>query len=288
MLSVEIRHEDGRSIKITGASSILTPKPNTVLFVANKMRDKIGNLESVEDCLAFVLDDIAVPSTILKINKVVFSSNPRKDFGRFLEENNAEYRGETEYEERNFSIISKDAKIANGVKIYPQCYIEKDVEIGEGTIIHSGVRLLSGTRIGRNCVIHDGTLIGTISMSYEGEQRIPQIGGVRICDNVSIGAMSIIGRGAIDDTIIESESKIDCNCSVAHNNYIGRNVMIIGGTCLFGSVTVENDAYISGGVIVRNGLKVGSGAFVGMGSVVMRDVAPGQRVAGNPARLVAR
>lgn len=218
MLNVSVKFENDKEILIKGASSILSPKNNTVLFVGRKMQDKIGNLSGIKGCLVFVLDGIDVPNEAFGDNKVIFSDNPRRDFGRFLEENNAEYNGETKFREDNHSVISNDANIASDVKIYPLCYIENDVEIGSGTIIHSGVKILAGTKIGKNCEIHDGVVLGSISMAYEEFQRIPQIGGITMMDRVCVGANSTICRGAINDTIIEDNVRIDNDCSIAHND----------------------------------------------------------------------
>ena len=53
-------------------------------------------------------------------------------------------------------------------------------------------------------------------------------------------------------------------------------------------VVIEDDAYIGPNVTILKGVRVGAGAFVEAGAVVARDVPPGRRVLGNPARLVGR
>lgn len=51
-------------------------------------------------------------------------------------------------------------------------------------------------------------------------------------------------------------------------------------------VNIGGDVWIGGGAILLPGVTVGDGALIGAGSVVTRDVAPGARVAGNPARQI--
>jgi maltose O-acetyltransferase len=51
-------------------------------------------------------------------------------------------------------------------------------------------------------------------------------------------------------------------------------------------VNIGEDVWIGGGAIVLPGVTVGAGAIVGAGAVVTRDVAPGARVVGNPARQI--
>ncbi len=49
-------------------------------------------------------------------------------------------------------------------------------------------------------------------------------------------------------------------------------------------VTIGVDVWIGGGAIVMPGVTVGDEAIIGAGAVVTKDVAPGARVVGNPAR----
>ena len=286
MLKMKYLTPSGVFLMLDGASSVLNPRDNTVLFVGRKMLDKLSNLESLSGCLIFVEKEAEISETVVSRNEVIFSDNPRRDFGAFLEESNAERSTSWSFIHSNGSIVAREAEIGKSVVLYPGCYIESDVKIGEGTIIHSGSRILAGSRIGRNCVIHDNVVIGSLSMAYEGPQRIPQIGGVSIGDDVHIGAQSVVCRGAIEDTVIADGVRIDNCCSIAHNNHIGCNAIIICGTKLFGSVTVGENAYISGGATVKNGLNIGENALVGLGSVVIHDVEPGQVVVGNPARFL--
>jgi len=51
-------------------------------------------------------------------------------------------------------------------------------------------------------------------------------------------------------------------------------------------VTIGNDVWIGPNASVLKGVTVGDGAFIEPGSVVTSDVATGQRVAGNPARVI--
>lgn len=53
-------------------------------------------------------------------------------------------------------------------------------------------------------------------------------------------------------------------------------------------VRIGSDVWIGGAAIILPGITIGDGAVIGAGSVVTRDVAPGQTVAGNPARVRSR
>jgi len=49
-------------------------------------------------------------------------------------------------------------------------------------------------------------------------------------------------------------------------------------------VRIGTGAWVGVGACVRQGIRIGAGAMVGAGAVVVRDVAAGTTVVGNPAR----
>jgi acetyltransferase-like isoleucine patch superfamily enzyme len=53
-----------------------------------------------------------------------------------------------------------------------------------------------------------------------------------------------------------------------------------------GQVTIGDGAQLGAGAVVAPGVRIGAGARVAPGTVVRRDVAAGETVAGNPARTV--
>lgn len=80
---------------------------------------------------------------------------------------------------------------------------------------------------------------------------------------------------------------------VAHDCEIGDFVTFAPAVRCNGNVVIEDDVYIGTGAILRQGtpdkkLRIGKGAVIGAGAVVLKDVAPGTTVVGNPARERAR
>ena len=112
---------------------------------------------------------------------------------------------------------------------------------------------------------------------------VKHFGGVSIGNDVLIGENVCISRGTIDDTVLEDGVKIDALGHIAHNCWFGRNAAMPVPCSVSGSVHVGENAYLAGDII-RNQCTIGKDAFVGLGAVVVKDVAPGQTVVGNPAK----
>ena len=51
-------------------------------------------------------------------------------------------------------------------------------------------------------------------------------------------------------------------------------------------VVIEDDVWIGPNATILKGVRIGAGSFIEPGSLVTRDIPPGSRVIGNPARIV--
>jgi UDP-3-O-[3-hydroxymyristoyl] glucosamine N-acyltransferase len=148
--------------------------------------------------------------------------------------------------------------------------------------------LLSGTRVGERCIVQSGTVIGSDGFGYAttptGHRRIPQLGGVRIEDEVEIGANCTIDRGSLGDTRIGRGTKLDNLVHVAHNVDVGENVLIVAQVGISGSTRIGDRAVLAGQVGLVGHIEVGAGAKIGAQSGVRKSVPPGEEWFGYPAR----
>jgi sugar O-acyltransferase (sialic acid O-acetyltransferase NeuD family) len=107
-----------------------------------------------------------------------------------------------------------------------------------------------------------------------------------VSDDAQLGSGSVVmPLAAINLSAVIGEAVIlNTSCSVDHDNFIEDGVHISPGVHLAGNVSVGSCSWIGIGSNIREGITIGSGCMVGAGSVVVRDVPPASKVAGNPAR----
>ena len=188
-----------------------------------------------------------------------------------------------------FTYIGPRVKLGRNVRIGHNCTLDGDITIGDGTVIWNNVVIINRVTIGRNCEIQSGTVIGHDGFSYTEDKQGRKVmgahfGGVTIGDHVLLGSGNVVSRGVIDDTIIMDGTKIAYSNHIAHNCCIHPNCTLTTGNILNGSSVLEEGVYLAPAAVIRNQLRVGKHAIVGMGAVVVKDVAPGQTVVGNPAK----
>lgn len=193
--------------------------------------------------------------------------------------------------------IHPSAVVDPAAEIHPEAYVGAlchigRASVGQGSVLHGGVFVHDGTRIGRQVVIHSGTVIGADGFGYQrnenGElEKFPHVGGVRIEDDVEIGANCCVDRGTLGDTVLQQGARIDNLVHIAHNVVVGRHAAVIAHAMIGGSTTIGEGAWISPSACVRDGLSIGARTLVGLGAVVVRDVPDGETVMGVPARPAA-
>jgi UDP-3-O-[3-hydroxymyristoyl] glucosamine N-acyltransferase len=201
--------------------------------------------------------------------------------------------------------VAPSAQLGAGVTIAPGAIIGENVELGDNvtvganTVIGNGCVIgadsaidanvtLSHCLIGARVVIYAGVRIGQdgfgFARSPKGAVKVPQLGRVVIEDDVEIGANTTIDRGAGPDTFIGAGTKIDNLVQIGHNVRIGRHCVVVAQVGISGSTEIGNGVAIGGQAGFAGHLQVGDGAEVAAKSGVFRDVPPGTRIGGFPAK----
>lgn len=186
------------------------------------------------------------------------------------------------------AVIGAGADIGDGCRIEPLAYIAPGVRIGADSHIGAGARLLAGTTTGARVQILANAVIGErgFGNNFENGRWLPvaQLGGVRIGDDVEIGACTTIDRGAVRDTIIGNGVKLDNHIQIGHNVVIGDHTVIAGSAVIAGSVTFGKYCVVGGACVFTGHITICDGAqFTGHSSISKSVTEPGAYSSGIPA-----
>ena len=187
--------------------------------------------------------------------------------------------------------IGARSRIAAGVRIGPGCVIGDDCEIGEDCELVARVSLVARVRLGRRVLVHPGAVIGADGFGLAFDRgawlKVPQLGGVVIGDDCEIGANTCIDRGALDDTVLEQDVRLDNLIQVGHNVVIGAHTAVAGCTAIAGSTRIGRYCLIAGGVGIAGHLVIGDRVRVNAMSLVSRSLdGPGEFASGTPIQPV--
>jgi len=186
-----------------------------------------------------------------------------------------------------FVTIGDDVVIGDEVKIFSGVSIGPRSSIGDGTVVHANVTIYHDVAIGRRCIVHGGVVIGSDGYGFatsEGRHhKVPQMGRVRVEDDVEIGAGTTIDRATLGETVIGEGTKIDNLVQVGHGAKIGKHCLLVAQVAIAGSAELGDHVVVAGQSGIAGHLKIGRGVQVAAKSAVFKDVADGMKVMGAPA-----
>jgi UDP-3-O-[3-hydroxymyristoyl] glucosamine N-acyltransferase len=186
------------------------------------------------------------------------------------------------------AVVERDAVIG------PRTFVGALSYVGQGAVLGADVRLYprvvvrDGVRLGDRVIVHPGAVLGADGFGYAfdgaAHQKIPQVGGLIIEDDVEIGANTAIDRATMGATIVRRGTKIDNLVQIGHNCDIGEHVILVGQVGVSGSCKIGSRAVLAGQVGVADHLTIGEGAILMAQAGVAADVPPGEVWTGYPAR----
>jgi UDP-3-O-[3-hydroxymyristoyl] glucosamine N-acyltransferase len=192
------------------------------------------------------------------------------------------------------AVVAPNAKVSGSAIVGALVSVGAGARIGDRSIIHSGVQIGDGVVIGADCIvypncviyhgceigerviIHGGAVIGADGFGFAfdaGEWiKVPQVGRVRIENDVEIGANTTIDRGAIDDTVIEIGVKLDNQIQIGHNVRIGAHTVIAGCAAIAGSTSIGRHCRIGGGVGIVGHVDICDGVTITARTLVTKSI----------------
>jgi UDP-3-O-[3-hydroxymyristoyl] glucosamine N-acyltransferase len=208
--------------------------------------------------------------------------------------------------------VDASATIAPSATLHADVYVARDATIGAGAVIGARSVIGTGAVIGAGAVLGEDCLINT--RAYIGDRctlgdrvilkpqavvgsdgfgwafiegalrKIPQIGTVRLGNDVEIGANSCVDRAQTGVTSVGEGTKIDNLVQIGHNCRIGKHCAIAALCGLAGSTIIGDYVQIGGQVGIAGHLTIGSRVRIAARSEVWGNIASDATVSGAPAR----
>ena len=173
-------------------------------------------------------------------------------------------------------VIEADAVIGANVTLSPQCFVGARCRIGADSWLAPRVTLYHDVRMGERVIIQSGAVIGGEGFGFAKDQgkwqKIAQIGGVLIGDDVEIGANTTVDRGALSDTVIGNDVKLDNQIQIAHNVQIGDHTAMAACVGISGSTRIGRNCTIAGGVGMVGHIDICDNVFVSGMTMVTRSI----------------
>lgn len=173
-------------------------------------------------------------------------------------------------------VIEADAVVGPRVTLGAGCFVGARSCIGAGGWLAPRVTVYHDVSIGERVVIQSGAVIGGEGFGFANQQgewhKIAQIGGVRIGNDVEIGANTCIDRGALSDTLIGNGVKLDNQIQIAHNVQVGDHTAMAACVGISGSTRIGRHCMIAGGVGMVGHIDICDNVFVSGMTMVTRSI----------------
>ena len=181
--------------------------------------------------------------------------------------------------------IGENSSVGAGSVVGPDCIIGSDCRL------HANVTFVRKVSVGDRCIFHSGSVIGADgfgnAMTPDGWVKVPQLGGVRIGDDVEIGSCTSVDCGAIDDTVIANGVRLDNQIQIGHNVHIGEHTAMAAGVAVAGSAHVGERCLLAGMVGVAGHITICDDVVVNGKGMVSKDISkPGAYASNFPIEPV--
>jgi len=185
--------------------------------------------------------------------------------------------------------VEKGARVGARTRIRPGAFIGRGAVVGQDCVVGPGAAILADCRVGDRCILQPGAVVGSDGFGYvwdgQGHRKVPQVGIVRVEDDVEIGANASVDRATLGETVIGRGTKIDNLVQVGHNVIVGEHSILCGQAGIGGSSRLGRGVTLAGQAGVSDHATIGDGAILTGQAGIARHgrVEAGEIVSGMPA-----
>lgn len=185
--------------------------------------------------------------------------------------------------------IGNRVRIGDRVTLHPGVVIGDEVEIGEDCVLHANAVVAHGCNLGKRVVLHHGAVIGSAGFGFATDRSTgchvskPQVGTVRLGDDVQIGANSCVDRAAFGTTRVKAGARLDDQVMIGHNVVVGENAILVAQTGVAGSTTLGRNVILGAKAGISGHLHIEDGVMVAAMGGVHNNQPKGAIIGGVPA-----
>ena len=185
--------------------------------------------------------------------------------------------------------VEKGTRIGARTRIRPGAFIGRGAVVGQDCVVGPGAAILADCLVGDRCILQPGAVVGSDGFGYvwdgQGHRKVPQVGIVRLEDDVEIGANATVDRATLGETVIGRGTKVDNLVQVGHNVVVGEHSILCGQAGIGGSSRLGRGVTLAGQVGVSDHATIGDRAVLTGQAGIARQgrVGAGQVVSGMPA-----
>ena len=260
----------GDDVVVEQVASMEAAGPHELVFVGDQKY-----LKQLDDTRAGAVVLTAATVDATSLPRIV-SPNPYLYFARVAALLNPPARPRPGVHPTAF--VDASAVVDASASIGPLASVGAHARIGANTVLEAGCRIGDGVNIGGDCrfypnvvvyhgctigdrvVVHGGAVIGSdgFGNAWTGSEwfKIPQLGSVRIGNDVEIGASTTIDRGALGDTVLEDGVRLDNQIQIAHNVHVGRNTAMAACVGVAGSARIGANCMLGGSAMILGHVEI--------------------------------
>ena len=177
-------------------------------------------------------------------------------------------------------VVGAGCHVDEGCLIGPGCVMLANSRLGSNSRLLANITLCEGVTVGKRNTIHPGAVIGAdgFGLAFDGDSwiKVPQLGSVRIGDDCEIGANTTIDRGAVGDTILEDDVRLDNQIQIGHNVHIGAHTAMAALVGIAGSTHIGENCLFAGNSGAVGHIRIADRTTVSFSSTVTKSItAPG-------------
>lgn len=109
-----------------------------------------------------------------------------------------------------------------------------------------------------------------------------------VSHSLKIGEGNLLAPNCVINPQVRIGNGVICNTGsiIEHDCVLNDFVHVAPGAVLCGNIQVGEGSFIGANAVIKEGIRIGKNVIIGAGTVVISDIADGNKMVGNPQRML--